>query len=474
MKKIIKENKIYILFFIALSFLACFFSPMGDDLMWGTNDGLELLKNRFVDYNGRYLGNISAIVLTRIPRLLPLVKGFVLTGIIYLMQKMAPNKNKDMVYLSATLFVFPSLMLIQGIVWTAGFSNYCLSSLIIMASLYIVFYKQDRKLWHIPALIVMGIAGQLFMETYTLFSLMMAVCAVVYFAYKNKKPDWASITYLVSCVLGAVIMFSNSVYVKIVTEGTKYQNIEGKTDSVTQSLLNFFESIFSKVLANMLIGCYPAIVIILIICFVKMKKSGKKSKAVIYGLIASLLASIIFAVRIIMGLIKYKNPMHVKGDLGVLTLIIFVAAALMIVSFFDKQQKRKVLMYFLMIMSTSIPFCVIGPVGARCFMPAYIMFIMIINTLYDFKNNRIMSVIFKVAATLVFVINTVCYMSVYSDYVKKVEMARQQIAEGKTVVQLEHTKLGKMAHAPDGEEDPKERRRFCEYHNFPDYISFKY
>ena len=137
-------------------------------------------------------------------------------------------------------------MLIQGIVWTAGFANYCLSSLIIMASLYIIFYKQNRKPWHYLALIILGIAGQLFMETYTLFSCMMAVSAVVYFAYKNKKPDPASIIYLISTVIGAVIMFSNGVYVKILTEGTKYQNIEGKADSALQTLLNFFESVFIK------------------------------------------------------------------------------------------------------------------------------------------------------------------------------------------------------------------------------------
>ena len=474
MKKIIKENKFYILFFIAFSLLACFFPPMGDDLMWGTSDGLELLRNRFVDYNGRYLGNISAIVLTRIPRLLPFVKSFVVTAILYFIQKMTSNKNKDMVYLSATLFIFPSLMLIQGIVWTAGFANYCLSSLIIMASLYIIFYKQNRKPWHYLALIILGIAGQLFMETYTLFSCMMAVSAVVYFAYKNKKPDPASIIYLISTVIGAVIMFSNGVYVKILTEGTKYQNIEGKADSALHTLLNFSESVFSKVFANMLIGCFPAIIVILIICFVKMKQSHTKTKPVIYSLIASLFLFVFFAVRIITGLIKYKKVMYIKGDMGALTLVILAAAAIMIFGFFDKQQKRKVLLYFIMIMSTSLPFCVIGPVGARCFMPAYIMFIMIINTLYDFENSRVMSIAFKVFGTLVFVINTACYISVYSDYMKKVETTKVQIAQGKTVIQLEHTKLKKFVHAPDEEELPKDRRRFCEYHNFPDYISFRY
>lgn len=474
MKKFIKENNFYILFFVAIAVVACFYPPTGDDWMWGTSDGLELLRNRFVDYNGRYLGNISAIVLTRIPYLLPFIKAFVLTSIVYLIQKITGNKNRDLLYLSATLFFIPSLMLNQGIVWTAGFANYCLSSLIIMTNLYIIFFKPEKKIWHIAVLFVLGVAGQLFMETYTLFSLMMAVCAVAYFIWKNKKPDLSSIVYLIACIAGTVIMFTNSVYAKIFTVGTKYQNVAGKAETTTQTLLNQVNNLFEKVFSNMLIGCFPVIIVLVIICFVKMKQSGKKSKLTVSSLLATLAVFLLFAVRIVVRLIKYGKVMYIKGDMGALTATVLVGIAIMVGAFFDKQQKQKVYLYFVMIMSTSLPFCFIGPVGARCFMPAYIMFIMMINTLYDFKNTRVMSVIYRTAAVIIFVVNLVCYISIYSDYRKKVETTREQVAQGKTVIQLEHTRLRKMVHAPDEEQHPKDRRRFCEYHNFPDNIRFKY
>ena len=475
MKKFIKENRFYILFFVAFTIIACFFPPMGDDYMWGTSDGLKLLNNRFVDYNGRYLGNIFAIVLTRVPYLLPIIKSFTLTSILYLVYKITGNKNKDLPYISAMILVCPSLMLTQGIIWTAGFVNYCLSALIIMVCLYIIFFIQNKKIWHYFVLAIFGVAGQLFMETYTLFTLLMAVGAVVYFANKNKKPDWASIVYLVSCISGAVIMFTNSVYMKVLTVGTKYQNIEGKDDSIIKTLINQADNLFGKVFANMLMGCFPALIVLLIICFIKMKKSGKKSKLVVSSLFGTLALFILFAVRIVVGLMKYGKAMYVKSDMGALAATIFLAGAIMVGAFFDKSQKRKVLLYFIMLMSTSVPFCFIGPVGARCFMIAYILLIMMINTLYDFKETRVMSIITRVASCILFAVLLVCYISVYSDYRQKVEDTKTQMAEGKTVIQLQHTKLKKMVHAPDEEEMYEvDRRRFCEYHDFPDYLSFKY
>ncbi len=48
-----------------LTILAFFFPYSGDDWMWGTFSRMKLLKEGFLDYNGRYLGNLVVILLTR-------------------------------------------------------------------------------------------------------------------------------------------------------------------------------------------------------------------------------------------------------------------------------------------------------------------------------------------------------------------------------------------------------------------------
>ena len=61
-----KTNKFYLLIFLAL-FLICYFFPYtGDDWAWGTSIGLDRLKSCFKDYNGRWLGNLMVLLLTRV------------------------------------------------------------------------------------------------------------------------------------------------------------------------------------------------------------------------------------------------------------------------------------------------------------------------------------------------------------------------------------------------------------------------
>ena len=51
--------------FVALSGLAFLFPLSGDDWSWGSSDGIGRLRDSFAGYNGRYLGNLSVLVLTR-------------------------------------------------------------------------------------------------------------------------------------------------------------------------------------------------------------------------------------------------------------------------------------------------------------------------------------------------------------------------------------------------------------------------
>lgn len=137
--------KFYLLYFLVFTVLAFLFPPSGDDLGWATSDGLELLKNGFGNYNGRYLGNIFAIIFCRNPEILPIIKGFTLTSVLALIQKLSNNKSKEFLYISASLIAIPIPLFIQGFIWTAGFSNYFFSSMIIMFNLFLVFSKQIQK-----------------------------------------------------------------------------------------------------------------------------------------------------------------------------------------------------------------------------------------------------------------------------------------------------------------------------------------
>ena len=85
------EKSFFVLFFLSIALIAVFFSPSADDLGWATSQGQVLFENGFRNYNGRYLGNLCAVAFTRIPALLPPVKAFSLTAILFFVSKLSAN-----------------------------------------------------------------------------------------------------------------------------------------------------------------------------------------------------------------------------------------------------------------------------------------------------------------------------------------------------------------------------------------------
>ena len=65
MRVALKRNRFYIVLFLIL-FLLCFLFPYtGDDWAWGGQLGIDRLSSWFENYNGRYLGNLIVLILTR-------------------------------------------------------------------------------------------------------------------------------------------------------------------------------------------------------------------------------------------------------------------------------------------------------------------------------------------------------------------------------------------------------------------------
>lgn len=468
MKKAINKNKFYILFFVAVSVFAFLFPLSADDLGWATTDGMKLLQNRFADYNGRYLGNISAIALSKFTVLRVFVKSLTLTGILYLIQKMTGNEKKDFLYLSAFLLVIPTSLFTQGFVWTAGFSNYCLSAVVMMLNLYIVFYKTDKKFYHIILLFLLGVSGQLFMETYTIFNIIAAVFSVVYFISKNKKADISSVVYFLSTVIGAVIMFTNGIYGKVAAGEDTYQSFTAENESLFQSVFSLFKNLFSVVLSNALIACFPAMIFIVCFCISKMKKSTDKNKKITVTVYSCFALAAVSAVLAGVIYLLTKDVEKLKLFAGLLFFFILLSCAVMIISFVDKEKQKKIAVYFIMILILTLPLTVVFPVGARCYVGAYILLIMILKELYDFEENHKFSKFIKIASAILLVFNLVGYSIVFASTCRKVDYIRSEAEKGNKVVKVEHTKLRFLVYGLDVEDKAEKfERRFCEYYDLP-------
>lgn len=78
--------------FLLIALLCWMFPYTGDDWTWGSQIGIDRLNVWFYAYNGRYVGNLVVLALTRSNILKMLVMAVCLTGIIYLVEHISKKK----------------------------------------------------------------------------------------------------------------------------------------------------------------------------------------------------------------------------------------------------------------------------------------------------------------------------------------------------------------------------------------------
>ncbi len=388
--RVIRENKFYIIMFVTLTVLFSLFPLSGDDLGWATSDGMNLLKNGFEGYNGRYLGNLSVLLFSRFDFLRPIVKSSSFLFLIFMLEKFA-GESSSFRFLACAVLLIPYSPFIQSVVWSAGFFNYTFSLCFILPCFYILFNKRGKR--YMLLIFILGVAGQLFMETYTLLTIIVAICVLL-----KKKGDFAiSVIYLLSCISGAFIMFSNSAYWQVLQGEDKYQS---KADSV-----GALGNLFLLVPRYVLYACIPATVILVVIFILNRKKK------------------------------------------------------------FVTVDKPKLIIYILLILGLALPFCVVGPIGTRCFVGVNLILLLIIKMLLEKVDYKRLSAILL---AVVLCVNFAIYSTLYISNQNKIETISQAVSQGQTEIELEHTKLRMFAHGMDDEErNRKFSNRFCEYYGLP-------
>ena len=91
-----ENNKIWLRYIICFGLIAilCYLFPYtGDDWAWGSKIGIDRLNNWFENYNGRYVGNLIVLAMTRSNLLKAVIMSFCLTGIVALCEYIFKRKN---------------------------------------------------------------------------------------------------------------------------------------------------------------------------------------------------------------------------------------------------------------------------------------------------------------------------------------------------------------------------------------------
>ncbi len=430
MKKILENGKLFYLILFVLFLFLCFLFPYThDDYAWGSCIGISRLYGLFDNYNGRWLGNLVILLLSRSLIIKSVIMSLVLVLIFYLIERIVGNQNKIIVRLLAPIlfFLMPSPILKEGIVWTSAFANYVFPVLFFLIYLNYnkdIFSKNNNYNKMISMLLLFsGFACSLFIENITLFNLFLSFAITIYLFVKNKKIHLPNLMYFIGSFLGSILMFSNKGYYSVATGTDDYRtlNILGNAASnILDTILNYVT--FQNVFLNIILS-----VIIILIISKNYKKLNKKVKSFVPVIILLLVSFPIYTlfsgyyvINIFLNYTKYINALY--------SLIYLLTVLISIILFIDKKEdKYKLILLCFIIIGVNCPLIIVTPIGPRCFVITYFLFILLVELLlkYYLTNTKCnYDVIINVLCS-VFIVLFVFYSLIYG-YVYKINVEREK------------------------------------------------
>lgn len=439
----------YSVSFLLIAVLCWLFPYTGDDWAWGSQIGLERLSSWFYNYNGRYVGNLIALVLTRSNWLKSLVMSICLTGIAFCAECIF--KKKWSFFLSLVLLVLmPKLIFRQAVVWTSGFSNYVTS--LSLTLLYIVYiypiFKSEKenldarfRLWHSLPMIILAVVNTLIVEHMTIYNVVLAVGVITYTLFAYHKIYISHLAYFLGSISGTAYMFSNVAYH---TDG--YRHI-ATGNVVFRALDNYINTITKYLcLDNVWVNLSILLICWLLYCQITAQITGKWTRSI---------------AKLCMVIITFYNAWAVLSSFGISTvqrekpllysegvLVAFYMMALIsytMIAAFYSDRFWEIVFWNGTIMCIASPLLIVYPIGERCFFATYVMFGMLLMELLCMLKNDIVQLILQ-RKTFSYVCILICFAglafyfniftSIYRTGQARLSYIRNEVAAGKSSVEI--------------------------------------
>ena len=368
-----------------------------DEWQWGLDERIELMKNGFKDYNGRYLGNLLALLITRSV----IAKALVLAvGVVWLLDVMYRNvcfkeesrkKENTFLLLGAIFFLLslPATLFQQSYGWPAAFVNF-----VPPVFLFLIYYNwtewiyTDQKqpvvspVWKTIMVIPIGISMQLFCENITIFAVFYAVWVIMYTLIRYRKIQATQLNFLWSSILGAIIMFSNGAYARAADGSDGYKEIHAAFGGMVEQFIS--KIWYSLSLNNWVLNAILAGVLLFLIV-----KSGKKTFLAV-EMTVILCGYSVYSIfhRIYPEWVFDSNEMLNNGINTILAILFFVNVLLCIWQNVDKKERVSMCILYLSAGAVAAPLLAANPIGTRCFYVSYIFQAVVLLKLFRYMIDR--------------------------------------------------------------------------------------
>lgn len=359
-----------------------FFTPMGgDDWTWHSSFGLARLKSLFAGYNGRYLGNIIEIVITRSVLARTIIYGLTGTTLIILMARLVRSTGSGVIWtrmLGAGLLLSLSTEVYsQTFGWFAGYTNYVIGMIPVLFILQwvrnndgFVAYSQIQNILRIAGFFLIGVSSALFVEHITLYSVLVGIGATVY-VYWSKRGSVRYVgSFATGALVGAVIMFSNSAYRAILggTYAQSNRNVNADTGIISKAITTYTTDMYRYLFQeNGLILLVLAGLLTIVVFRSSRGQSNTLAIVAKYALSVIMIGYGFFA-AVVRNLLPSSN--FDSGKISIMLAlfsIIFVLAVVGSLFFIDNSTLFWTIIFDMAsAVILTAPFAIISPFGPRC------------------------------------------------------------------------------------------------------------
>ena len=372
---------IYLCFFALMLFIALQVPYCHDEWKWGSEERIRLMRQGFPNYNGRYLGNLLALIITRsIPAKAVIISGGLLCLLHVTRKNLFSNgkmpDGKTGVFLTLLsvflLLALPRSLFAQSYGWPAAFVNF-----VPPVILFLLYFNWTEPVYSDGVMqpsgirnvlsVPLGIGTQLFCEHVTLFALAYSVWILLAAAFRRQKIRLWNVLYTVSCAVGTVLMFSNGAYKRAAGSADTYKNI---AFSVGSMIRRFYEEIAGPLfLENYLLNILLSVV--LIVWIIRKNEKSVLSVEMIFVLCSYSLYSFWHKMYPAWIFVTNEDVNHILEL--TFSLLFFFHVLLCIHKYVDSDRKYGICMLYASSLGMALPLMAASPIGARCFYVTYVL-----------------------------------------------------------------------------------------------------
>lgn len=234
-----------------------------DDWDWGLNIGLDRFLHATL--NSRYAGNFFVIIMTRSVVIKNILLSLTLFLIPLLISKLCDRQESLAKYLAANvlMLIIPQLMWQQTYGWISAFANYVIPAaltLYLMIMMQRSVYEKRASFW---LLLPLAVVEGLFAENLTIYAFLAFFIFTIAAAIKTKRLSAFHVCMTLASAIGAVIMFTSSIYNTLIESGSALGGIRVLAIDIHSGLFNMireaFERFFTVILPDLFFA-YPAII----------------------------------------------------------------------------------------------------------------------------------------------------------------------------------------------------------------------